>query len=131
MAQIGKFGNVIKFTTSDKRVLNYNNFQRKISARWTTHDRIGKKPKAEFLGTDQGSITFTIELNALLGVKPWKVMHSIRKAIARGYVHPLVIGKHKVGTRKWYIREMTEAHDIVLSKGEIVHATLDITMEEY
>ncbi len=129
--QIGKLGDLVTFKTSDKRILNYQDYQREIPARWAVHERIGKKPKAEFLGVGQEQITFTIELDAVLGVKPWKIMHEMRRAVARGRVYTLVIGKHKVGKRKWYISKMSEMHNIVLNKGEILNASVELTLEEY
>ena len=49
MAQIGNFGKLIVFETSDSKVLNFNNFQKTVSANWGKHERIGKKPRSEFL----------------------------------------------------------------------------------
>lgn len=130
MAKIGKLGKLITFKTSDKKILNYDNFSREITGRWVTHDPIGKKTKSEYLGAGHGTITFTIELNAMLGVKPWKVMHEMRKATVNGKVYPLVIGKHRVGKRKWYISRMSEMHNIVLVGGAIFSATVELTLEE-
>ncbi len=129
--KIGKLGNLVTFRTSDKRILTYQDYQREIPARWAVHERIGKKPQAEFLGVGQEQITFTIELDATLGVKPWKIMHKMRKATARGNVYQLLIGKHRVGRRKWYIAKMSEMHNITLNKGEILKATVELVLEEY
>jgi len=130
MDAIGKLGKLVTFKTSDDEILNYNNFSREISGRWVTHDPIGKKTKSEYLGAGHGTITFTIELNAMFGVKPWKVMHKLRKAAVNGKVYPLIIGRHKVGKRKWYISRMGEMHNIVLDRGEILSATVELTLEE-
>lgn len=70
MAQIGKLGSLVTFKTSDKKILTYKDYNRQISARWAKHERIGKRPKMEFLGKEQGEVTFTVELDASLGVKP-------------------------------------------------------------
>lgn len=129
--KIGKFGDIITFKTSDKRILNYQGYRRDIPARWAVHERIGKKPKAEFLGIGQEQIVFNIELDATLGVKPWKSMHNLRKATAKGRACTLVIGKHKVGKCKWYISKMSEMHNIVLQGGEILNASVELTLEEY
>lgn len=127
---IGKLGKLVKFQTSDKRILAYRDYTREINGRWTTHELIGKKPKAEFLGAGQGSVTFTIDLDARFGVKPWKTLHKLRKATARGSVYTLVIGRHRVGNRKWHITRMSEIHNVVLKEGEIFSAQAEITLEE-
>ena len=131
MAQIGKLGSLVTFKTSDKKILTYKDYNSQISARWSKHERIGKRPKMEFLGKEQGEVTFTVELDASLGVKPWKVMHKMRMAAARGRVYILVIGKHRVGDKKWYIERMSEMHNITMNKGEIVSATVELTLKEY
>lgn len=131
MAQIGNFGKLIVFETSDKKILNFNEFQKTVSGNWAKHDRVGKKPLSEFLGANLQQVTFTITLNAQHGVKPRKTMESIEKAIEKGQVENLVIGGAKVGKNKWKITQMTEAWDTVLTAGELMKATLNLTLEEY
>lgn len=131
MARIGNFGKLIIFETSDKRVLNFNSFQKTVSGNWATHDRIGKKPQSEFLNANLQQITFTITLNAQHGVRPRQTMDSIEKAVETGQVESLVIGAAKVGKYRWKITQMTEAWDVVMDRGEIQKATLNLTLEEY
>lgn len=131
MAQIGNFGKLIVFETSDSKVLNFNNFQKTVSANWGKHERIGKKPRSEFLNPELQSITFTIVLNAQHGVRPRKTLESIERAIESGRVESLVIGAAKVGKNKWKITQMSEAWDTILSHGELMKASLNLTLEEY
>lgn len=131
MAKIGNFGKLIVFETSDSRVLNFNDFQKTVSANWGKHDRIGKKPLSEFLNPELQTLTFTITLNAQHGVRPRKTMESIENAIEKGQVESLVIGAAKVGKNKWKITQMTEAWDTVMNKGELLKATLNLSLEEY
>lgn len=131
MAQIGNFGKLIVFETSDSKVLNFNNFQKTVSANWGKHERIGKKPLSEFLNPELQGLTFTIVLNAQHGVRPRKTMENIEKAIEKGQVESLVVGAAKVGKNRWKITQMSEAWDIVLSHGELMKATLNLTLEEY
>ena len=131
MAQIGNFGKLIVFETSDSKVLNFNNFQKTVSANWGKHERIGKKPQSEFLNPQLQSITFTIVLNAQHGVRPRRTLESIENAIESGRVESLVIGAAKVGKNKWKITQMSETWDTILSHGELMKASLDLTLEEY
>lgn len=131
MAEIGNFGKLIVFETSDSKVLNFNNFQKTVSANWGKHERIGKKPLSEFLNPELQGLTFTIVLNAQHGVRPRKTMENIEKAIEKGRVESLVVGAAKVGKNRWKITQMSEAWDIVLSHGELMKATLNLTLEEY
>ena len=36
--KIGKLGDLVTFRTSDKRILNYQDYQREIPARWAVHE---------------------------------------------------------------------------------------------
>lgn len=130
MAKIGNWGSHIKFQTDDARVLTFQNLKRKMSARTSKHYLIDGKPKLEFLGADLQTVTFTIYLNAMLGVKPKKIEDKLIKHIKAGTVAPLVIGGRKI-CGKAMITAMTDAYDIVLKKGEIFSMKLDITMTEY
>lgn len=131
MAQIGSFGKLIVFETSDSRVLNFKDFQKTVSANWGKHERIGKKPLSEFLNPQLQGITFTVTLNAQHGVRPRKTLENIENAIESGRVESLVVGAGKVGKNKWKITQMSETWDTILSHGELMKATLNLTLEEY
>ncbi|NNJ28682.1 phage tail protein [Lacrimispora defluvii] len=95
------------------------------------HKRIGKKPQSEFLNPNLQGLTFTIVLNAQHGVRPRKTLEAIEKAIESGRVESLVIGAAKVGKNKWKITQMSETWDTILAHGELVKASLNLTLEEY
>lgn len=128
MAKIGNWGNYIKFQTSDDKVLTFDSFKRKVSARTAKHNVINARPKLEYLGPDLQSITFRIELNAMLGVRPRKVEEKLIKRV--GYVAPLVIGGKKVCSRAM-LTGLSDAYNIVLRKGEVLSMSIDVTMTEY
>lgn len=128
---IGNLGKLIVFSVSDKKILTLEKLNQTVSGRWANHNIIAKKPKSEFLGADLRSLTFTITLNAQHGVKPRKTMEAIEKAIETGRTEPLVIGGKNIGKNKWKIIKMSESWDTILSKGELLKATLSLTLEEY
>jgi hypothetical protein len=131
MSQIGCFGSLIVFETSDYRVLNFNNFQRTVSANWGTHERVGLKPLSEFLGAKLQTLTFTMTLDAQLGVRPRRMIASIESSIESGDVQYLVIGAARVGRHRWKITQMSEAWGVVMNRGELQRATVSLTLEEY
>ncbi len=131
MARIGNFGKLIIFETSDKKILNFNSFQRTISGNWATHERIGKKPKSEFLNPNLQSLTFTIILDAMHGVRPRKTLDIITDVVEAGIVEDVIVGGQKIGKNKWKITQMGETWDVVLDGGELLRATLNLTLEEY
>lgn len=130
MAKIGNWGNIIKFHTSDNRILTFDGFKRKASARIKKHNIINGRPKIEFLGPDLQSISFTIELNALLGVEPRRIENKLLRKLRTGRVAPLVIGGKKICS-KVMLTGMSDAYNIILRKGEVLSMTIDVTMTEY
>ena len=128
MAKIGNWGSFIKFQTSDDKVLTFDGFKRRVSARTAKHNIVNARPKLEYLGPDLQSITFRIELNAMLGVRPRKAEEKLIKRI--GYVAPLVIGGKNVCSRAM-LTGLSNAYNIVLKKGEVLSMSIDVTMSEY
>lgn len=131
MGKIGNLGKSIVFSTSDSKILNFSNFKQAVSGRWATHDRILKKPRSEFLGPDLRQITFNVTLSAVHGVKPRKIIETMEFMVENGLVEKLVIGGKKVGKNLWKILTISEAWDVIMSKGELMQATLSVTLEEY
>ncbi|MGG7200769.1 phage tail protein [Clostridium butyricum] len=131
MSKIGNLGKQIVFKTSDKKILTFNDFKQSVSGRWAVHERIGEKPRSEFIGPGLRSISFTIVLSASNGVRPRKTLEKIEKMIEEGTVEYLIIGGKKVGNNKWKISDMSETWDVIYSKGQLARATASITLEEY
>lgn len=131
MAKIGNLGKLITFKVSSKKVLTFNDMARKVSGRWAVHELIKGKPKSEFLGADLQEVSLKILLSSALGVKPRKTLDRIRKAIEKGERFTFVLGGKPVSKNKWVIVEASEEWDIILSKGELVQAKLDLTLKEY
>ena len=121
---IGNWGLGLIFQTSDRRVLTPENLKRTTSAVWATHSRMGLKDQSEF-------ITFDIQLNAELGVRPRLMMDYINNCVETGDVQMLVIGFRRVGKHRWKITNASTAYEVVYSRGEIVKAKMTLTMEEY
>lgn len=130
MAKVGNWGSAIKFQTSDQKILTFNKMKRKASVQTSKHNMINGKPKVEFHGPDLQSITFTIELNALLGVKPKKIESKLIKNLNNGTIAPLVIGGKSI-CRKAMLTGLSSSYNIVLKKGEIFSMNIDVTMTEY
>ncbi len=131
MASIGNFGSSITFQTSDSKILNFTGFKRDVSARWVDHARIGDKPLKQFLGPDAAKVTFSITLDARHGVKPRSTLTKIEKCVTSGTPEYLVIGGTKVGSNKFVMTAISETWNEIYNKGELVRASLDVTLEEY
>ena len=131
MATIGTWGRTLVFSTNDSRILTFEKFSRTVSASWATHSRIGKKDRSEFIQPDLQGVTFTIELDATLGVRPRAMLDVLASAVESGEVEPLIIGGRRVGSSRFKIKKTSEAWDYVLQQGQLVRAKVNVTMEEY
>lgn len=131
MAKIGSLGKTIIFSTSDKKILTFSDLTQTVTGRWATHERIQKKPQSEFLGPGLRNITFKITLNAAHGVKPRKTMEAMEKMVEKGTVENFVLGGKRIGKYKWKMTSLSETWDTVMNKGELLKATVSITLEEY
>lgn len=131
MATIGSWGTSVVFSVSDSKILTFSDFTRTVSSKWATHSRIGKKDQTEFLRAELQKITFAMKLNVLYGVRPRTILETLEKAVENGTVNPMVIGGKRLGANQWKITETSEAWDVVFNQGELVEATVNVTMEEY
>jgi len=128
---IGNWGKRIIFSVSEKKILTFDNFTRKVSGEWAAHSRAGAKDASEFLRPGLQTITFDMELNALYGVRPRSILEMLERAVEFGEYNLLVIGGRSIGTLYWKITNTSEAWDFILDRGELVKAKVTVTMEEY
>lgn len=133
---IGNLGSLITFKVGiDKKnnlnVLTFNNLSQRVSGRYGTHNIIGNKPKMEFLGPELRTLSFDIILSATHGVRPRKTLEKIEKAIETGEAYTFTLGGSKVGKNKWVITDVSEAWNTIFNKGELVEATLSLSLKEY
>ena len=61
---VGSLGSRIVFTVSEGQVLTFSNMSRETAGRWASHEAMGVKSKAEFLGPDCQKVTLDIQLSA-------------------------------------------------------------------
>ena len=128
--KVGVFGDII-FETSDKKILTFNGFTQGVSGRWATHERIGLKPKQEFLGASLRTISFNMTLNASNGVKPREMLEKLESLVENGIANTLIVGTKPIGENQWIIKEISETWDVVMNKGELAKASLSLSLEEY
>lgn len=128
---IGNWGTHIVFSVSDQKTLTFKDMNRTVASEWATHSRIGMKDRVEYLRPALQKLTFTMELNAILGVRPRAMLDKLADCAERGLVYPLVIGNRRVGKNRWRITNLSEAWETVLNRGELVRAKVSVTMEEY
>ncbi len=128
---IATLGTSIVFEVTDEKVLTFTEMNRTVTGNWASHAVIGKKPKSEFLGAALQTITFNIVLNAALGVRPRAVLDEIAKMVEAGTAEYFVVGSAPVGKNPWKITSVSETWNTILNKGELMKASLSLSLEEY
>lgn len=127
---IGKYGDIV-FETSDTRILNFKDLKISKSNRTTSHNILMKKPILEFLGPELDSITFTVNLNASLGINVNEEQNKWYKKIENAEAEELLIGNKKIGQNKWLTTSINETYNTILNNGQVYSLTLEIKLQEY
>lgn len=130
MAIIGSWGDVI-FSVSRKQIKTFDGMKWDAGAKYATHERHLKEPLLEFTGTEVETFSFTMYFSAFLGVNPIKEVAKLLQAMRRGEVHGLVIGTKGYGTNKWVITKLSNALKQYDSKGNLLVASVNVTMQSY
>lgn len=128
---VGNWGTEIVFRVSEKQVKTFQNLNRTVGSEWATHSRIGLKDQSEFLRPTLQKITFSMTLDATLGVRPRATLDHMAELAERGIVNTMVVGGRRVGRYRWKITDISETWDTVLNGGELLRATVNVTMQEY
>lgn len=128
---IGTLGTKIVFEVSAERLLTFENLSREISGRWTSHEILGSKPKAEYLGPAAQAASLAIRLSAALGVKPREMLETIEEMVESGSAEYLVVGGRAIGQNRFYIESASESWDRIYSRGELAAASVTLNLGEY
>lgn len=119
------------FLVSSHYVYTFDDYQRSASARYATHEIIGKKPLLEFLGPDTESISFKIKLRSDHGLSPRVELDKLRKYRDSGKVLTLILGGRVVGKTRWVIESIGETVNFWSRTGQILSCDVAITLKEY
>lgn len=121
----------IPFLSSRYCVRTFDGYQKSASARWVTHDIIGKKPISEFLGAGQSEISFTILLRADMGVIPADEVKRLEKLRDTGETVPLVLGTDVIGNSLWVVTDVSESVTQWGAFGTPISISCSVTLKEY
>lgn len=128
---IGNLGKLITFNVAENSILTFEKLTQEVKGRWTTHAPIGGKPYSEFLGPDNRTISMPVTIRAEYGINPRKTIESIEQAVEKGEHYVLVIGGKRIGSYEWVISSMSQSWNRVLNNGELISASLTLSLTEY
>lgn len=119
------------FVTSSNKIRTFDNFSRSSTARWTKHDLIGQKPVLEFIGNDIEKISFDMQLRADYGINPEKELGNLRQMRDNGTAVTLILNNSPVTDNLWVIESLDEKVTFWGSGGEILSASVSVSLLEY
>lgn len=128
---VGTLGKNIIFIVSSLAVFTFQDLKHEIKGRWTMHDVLGGKPRAEFLGPDVQSVSFTIHLSKALDIEPHLVMELLSEKVENGDAEYLVIGGWPVANNPLRFLSTSEAWNKVYKGGVLVECDVQIELGEY
>jgi len=125
---IGSFGNLV-FETSSKKLLTFDNFKRKGFAVFAEHAVLDKKPRLEHTGSGLDEISFTVRLDAALGLNPAEELNKIREVLAKGDEQKLIFNGKVLGD--FALTDLDEDWTVVDNKGRLIVAVIALTIKEF
>ena len=126
---IGAYGGLV-FEVSSEKVRTLRDLKRQSRARYATHDLIGQKSILEFLGLEPDEVSFTVQLNADLGISVSAELWSLLDLLRDGEPQYLVLGGHVYGQGRWALTEMSYTVDYADHTGAPIFATVDMKLKE-
>lgn len=127
---IGSFGDVV-FTTNPKTLRTFTDFNRSSQSRWASHDILGRKPKTQRIGPGLDTVSFTMWFDSRYGLDPRKELDTLVIMERDGIAASLTIGDKGLGVDLWIITSLEQTWDQIDSRGNILFATANLTLEEY
>lgn len=128
--QIGCLGDIV-FQVSSDTVETLNNMVWTGSARYAEHQRHLTNALTEYTGNDPETISFDIELDEQLGVRPMGEITKLVMYERYGQVVPLIIGSKPYGKYRWTIKRHKIAAQIFDGRGNLSKATVTVELLEY
>lgn len=104
---------------------------REISLELETQDQSGGKPSTLIKGAGLEQIQFGVTLSRYMGITPETVIDQLRQVLSAGVAYQLVMGGKPVGEYKWLLTGLSVSDVTLNSRGEMISATVKLTLSEY
>jgi len=128
---IGSWGD-LAFEVSGVGALTFSELSQDSSGRWAVHEIINAEPITEFLGPGQDSVSISIILSEMLGVKPQDEYERLRQFVREGQNNPLILQGKPLSGNLWYVETISGASSqFAAGTGDVLWMTLTIDFKEY
>ena len=126
---VGAFGDLV-FEVSQLKVLTFDGYKRKVSAKYATHEIIANPPVLELLHRSLEEISLSIKAISNLGVNPEELSLQLRELCQVGEPNFLIINETVIGENEFVITDVTES--VKSWHGAAVFANeLSLNLKEY
>lgn len=129
-SKLGSLGDIV-FTVSEDKIYTLDQFTRSASSRWAQHDRIGQKPKKEFIGPGVDTVSFSIRVSAAVGLNPRRELDKLTALERAGKAMKLMLGGKGIGVGLWVITSLSQDWEVIDNEGNVLEAEVKLTLEEY
>lgn len=127
---IGSLGEVV-FEVSTERVRTFRDFQIQRSAKYSEHSIHGRKGLLEFTGLSAASMSFSIRLDAGLGVNPKEELNTLHDILNKHKAVPFILDGEPQGDGLWVLEGLDENHEIIDKHGTSIAVEVSLKLKEY
>lgn len=127
---VGSLGDIV-FEVSPEVVKTLDSIKWSSSAEYYTINRYLKDDLIEFGGNKPEKISFTVRLNASMGINPLDEMIKFLDAKRQGLAMRFVIGWKAYGKYKWCIESLENEMKYYDPYGNLLYCDVNVTLIEY
>lgn len=127
---VGLWGAICMFQVSRDKIYTFRDAKISTEGRWAEHEIITELPRAEYLGPGLTTVSMTVDLIVEQGVKPRKIVDSLREHCKLGTTSLLIIGTERLSDHSWCLKSIEESWDRIIGPGKLGKATVDLTFRE-
>lgn len=127
---IGCLGDIV-FKVSSREVETLMNAQWSGSSRYATHQRHLDDALTEYTGNDPDKFSFDIQLSEWLNVKVQPELSKLWNYMRTGKAVELVLGDKGYGKYRWNITSLKIKMQHFDHRGNLVNATVTVSLQEY
>ena len=127
---VGSLGEVV-FDVSSESILTFDGMQYSHSAKYSEHSIIGRKGLLEFTGFSAATLSFTITLNAELGIDPKEQLDRLKEIFYNHEAVLFILNGEPQGENLWVIESLNEKHDDISRIGISNYIEVSLSLKEY
>ena len=121
----------IVFEASSDIIRTIDNLKMQRSANYAQHDIHGGKGLLEFTGLGPTSLSFSVRLDAALGIAPKEELKKLRDILESGEAVLFVLDGEPQGWDLWVLEGLDEEHAVLNNTGALVLAEVSLSLTEY